>query len=59
MFNWLQEYLTKPMIEKTPLQEGLECLALVIIGGIIWSIGHLTYKLELKWEQKKSQEKKR
>ena len=53
MFKWLQEYLQKPMIEQTIIEEIFEFLIIVGIGYLIWLMGEIAYSLELKYKERK------
>lgn len=57
MFNWLQEYLQKTMVEQTPKEDIFALLITLCPFLLIWLIGEIVYSLELKYEKRKHKTK--
>lgn len=52
MINRIQELMTKPMIERTAIEELIGVLIIFGVLAVIWLIGEVVYRLERWWKKK-------
>ena len=48
----LYELVTKPMIERTAIEELIGVLIILSVLAVIWLIGEVVYRLERWWKKK-------